>query len=99
MSNTKLWEVLTVSQHFAGTCWGTYPVLKLSAYPEFVAGVGMHPSHSPISGLVGEDETKLLEGAKSAQILFMPAGDDHENVRAGGLAEKVRSSPGCQSFS
>ena len=63
--------------------------MKLSAYPEFVAGVGMHPSHSPISGAVGDDETKLLEGAKSAQILFMPAGDDHENVRAGGLAEKV----------
>jgi len=72
-----------------GTCWGTYPVMKLSAYPEFVAGVGMHPSHSPISGAVGDDETKLLEGAKSAQILFMPAGDDHENVRTGGLAEKI----------
>ena len=43
--------------------------MKLSAYPEFVAGVGMHPSHSPISGLVGDDETKLLEGAKSAKIL------------------------------
>jgi len=72
-----------------GTCWGTYPVLKLSAYPEFMAGVGMHPSHSPISGLVGDDETKLLEGVKSAQILFMPASDDHENVRSGGLAEKI----------
>ena len=51
----------------------------------------MHPSHSPISGAVGDDETKLLEGAKSVQILFMPAGDDHENVRVGGLAEKVGS--------
>ena len=65
----------------------------MCAYPEFVAGVGMHPSHSPISGLVGDDERKLLEGAKSAQILFMPASDDHENVRAGGLAEQVRNSP------
>ena len=52
--------------------------------------MGMHPSHSPLCGLVGEDETELLEGAKSAQILLMPAGDDHENVRPGGLAEKVR---------
>jgi len=26
-----------------GTCWGTYPVLKLNALEEFKVGVHMHP--------------------------------------------------------
>ena len=67
--------------------------MKLSAYPEFVAGVGMHPSHSKICEQVEDDETKLLEGAKSAQTLLMPASDDMDTVKAGGLAEKVSTLP------
>jgi len=43
-----------------GTCWGSYMVLRECAYPEFKAGVSWHPSHSPIAGLVGDDEKELL---------------------------------------
>merc|ERR1711970_739961 len=39
-----------------GTCWGSYMVLRMSSYDQFVAGASWHPSHSPISGLLGEDE-------------------------------------------
>jgi hypothetical protein len=65
-------------------------VLKLSAYPDFVSGVSMHPSHPTIVQLqINEDEKALLEGAKSAKHVFMPAGDDKDSVKPGGLSEKV----------
>ena len=47
-------------------------VLRECAYPEFRAGVSWHPSHSPISGLMGEEERALLAPVSSPQ-LFMPA--------------------------
>ena len=28
-----------------GTCWGTYPVIRMSSYPDIKAGISMHPSH------------------------------------------------------
>ena len=39
--------------------------------PQFKAGVSWHPSHSPISGLVGEEEKTLLAPVTCPQ-LFMP---------------------------
>jgi len=71
-----------------GTCWGSYLVLRLGAYPEVVAGASWHPSHSPIAGLVGEDEKHLLESVHCDQ-LFMPAGSDAESCKPGGLGEQV----------
>jgi len=71
-----------------GTCWGSYMVVRLGAYPDFKAGVSMHPSHSPISGLVGEEEKDLLDPIRCHQ-LFMPAGQDHANVKPGGLGAKI----------
>ena len=47
-------------------------VLRECAYPEFKAGVSWHPSHSPISGLLGEEERELLAPVTCPQ-LFMPA--------------------------
>ena len=58
-----------------GTCWGSYMVVRQGAYPEFKAGVSMHPSHSPISGLIGEEEKDLLVPIQCHQ-LFMPAGEN-----------------------
>ena len=49
-------------------------VVRQGAYPEFKAGVSMHPSHSPIAGMIGEAEADLLAAVKCHQ-LFMPAGD------------------------
>lgn len=72
-----------------GTCWGSTLALKLSAYPEFVAAACMHPAHSQIVQLIEEEEETLLKNAKSAKHMFMPAGDDMDNVKPGGLAEKV----------
>ena len=42
-----------------GTCWGSYMVLRESAYDFMKAGVSMHPSHTPIAGLLGEDVGSL----------------------------------------
>ena len=48
----------------------------------------MHPSHSLIVPMLGEDETTLLKDTKSNQ-LFMPAGGDHDNVMPCGLGKKI----------
>jgi hypothetical protein len=44
----------------SGTCWGSYMVLRLSSCPSVSAGVSMHPSHSGIIKILGEDEEKIL---------------------------------------
>ena len=52
----------------------------------------MHPSHTPIwTSILKLDEKAKLEAVKAAGVpqLFMPAGNDHENVKAGGLGENV----------
>lgn len=71
-----------------GTCWGSYMVVRQGAHPDFNAGVSMHPSHSPISGLIGEEEKNLLTTIRCNQ-LFMPAGNDHPNAKPSGLAAEV----------
>ena len=59
-------------------------VLRLCENVDFKAGVSFHPSHSPISGLLGESEEEILKNVKCPQI-FMPAEGDHENTYPGGL--------------
>jgi len=71
-----------------GTCWGSYMVVRQGALSDFKAGVSMHPSHSPISGLLGEKERDLLSPIRCHQ-LFMPAGNDHPNVKPKGLGSKI----------
>lgn len=63
-------------------------VLRLSANVEFRAGISLHPSHTGISGALGINEADLLKDVKCPQ-LFLPAGDDHENVRFGGLGKQI----------
>lgn len=76
-----------------GTCWGSYVVLKLSSYTEYnriieyKCGVSIHPSHPIMCELFGENEEKVLEAVKGKH-LFMPAGNDSESAKLGGLAEK-----------
>ncbi len=73
-----------------GTCWGSVPVLRFSADPDtFRAGVSMHPSHTPIFGMLGEDQEAALRAAAGVPQLFMPAGDDPPDVNPGGIGEKV----------
>ena len=84
-----------------GTCWGTYPVLKHCAdYPGlFKAGVNIHPSHSPIMKMMlNEDEKELVEAVKKAGAaqLMMPAGDDMDTVKKGGLDEQVLGEELCK---
>ena len=33
-----------------GTCWGTYPVIRMSEDVEIKAGISMHPSHPNLIG-------------------------------------------------
>ena len=56
-----------------GTCWGSAPLVKMCAWDAFKAGVSMHPSHSMLFPMIGEDEKTALEAIKCPQ-LFMPAG-------------------------
>ena len=44
-----------------GTCWGSYMVVRMSAHPKMLAGVSMHPSHSPIMENLGENEEEILK--------------------------------------
>merc|ERR1712159_385238 len=67
-----------------GTCWGSYMVIRESAYPEVKAGVSMHPSHTAISSILGENEEDILRNITCNQ-LFMPAGNDPPEVKPGGL--------------
>jgi len=71
-----------------GTCWGTYPTIRLSTLPEFKAGVSMHPSHSPVMTILEENEEEIYKQITAPQ-LFMPSGSDSPNVKLGGLAENV----------
>lgn len=72
----------------SGTCWGSYVVLRISSHPDFKAGVSFHPSHTILMSLMNDDERVILEGLKGTPQLFAPAGNDHENVKPGGLAQK-----------
>ena len=56
-------------------------VLRLSSYVDFKAGISMHPSHTGICAMLGLDEEDVLKEVKCPQM-FMPAGDDHENVKS-----------------
>jgi len=75
-------------------CWGTYMMLHASTeeakWPgglKISAGVGYHPSHSMLTWM-GYDEKKLLESVACPQLM-VPAGNDHANVKPGGLAQQV----------
>ena len=58
-----------------GTCWGSYVVIRLSSQEGIKAGVSMHPSHTPIAGMIlKENEKEILQNIKCPQ-LFMPAGE------------------------
>jgi len=71
-----------------GTCWGSYMTIRLSTYSEVLAGVSMHPSHSPIIARLGEDEEEILRKVGNKQLM-MPARTDSQNVKPGGLADKI----------
>lgn len=71
-----------------GTCWGTYVVVRLASYVEMKAGVSLHPSHSPVINMLGENEEQILKEIKSPQM-FMPADNDDPNVMTGGLGKKI----------
>jgi len=71
-----------------GFCWGSVPVIKFSSLPEIKCGVSFHPSHPKLFGMVGVDEEEQLKAVTAAQLL-LPAGDDMDSVKKGGLAEQV----------
>ena len=48
----------------------------------------MHPSHGPISQMLGETEEELLKEIKVPQ-LFMPCGNDPPALKKGGLSEQI----------
>ncbi len=56
------------SFRFVGTCWGTYMTVRLSSYVEVKAGISMHPSHSPVIGMLNENEENILKEIKSPQV-------------------------------
>ena len=58
--------------------------LKLSSYVDLKAGISMHPGHSTLAMMLGLNEEDLYKDVKCPQM-FMPAIDDHENAKIGGL--------------
>ena len=71
-----------------GTCWGSYMTIRLSTYPMVVAGVSMHPYHSTMMKKLGEDEEEIMRRVGNKQLI-MPSGGDDDNVKPGGLAERI----------
>jgi len=73
----------------AGTCWGGYMVMRLSAYNEFKAGVSLHPATTAIAeDILKEELYEVLDEVRCPQLV-LTAGDDHANEKPGGLAAKV----------
>jgi len=81
-------QKLHFPRFISGTCWGSYMVLKLSSYVVLKAGISLHPSHSGIVVMLGLEEEDLYKDIMCPQM-FMPAQNDHENTKNGGLAKKV----------
>ncbi len=71
-----------------GTCWGSYPVIRMSEDVDVKAGISMHPSHPNLLKLLEEDETELLKSIKSPQM-FLPSETDAESVKANGLSKQI----------
>jgi dienelactone hydrolase len=72
------------------TCWGSYVGLRTAAdFTEIVATVSMHPSHPILMSICNDDEGIILTKMNKKKHLFMPAANDHEHVREGGMARKV----------
>jgi len=65
---------------FLGTCWGTYVVHRLCSDVHFRAGISLHPSHTPVVAMLGEDEEKVLKEVKCPQM-YMPAGEPIKEIR------------------
>ncbi len=86
--NQKKETYLKDPLYFIGTCWGSYPVVKLSADVAFKAGVSMHPSHTFMCEVMGESEEAALKEVKCNQ-LFMPANGDSPTTMPDGLGKKV----------
>merc|ERR1712098_916620 len=61
---------------------------KVLSFAKNKAGASWHPSHSPIAGLVGDDEKDVLSQVKCVQ-LFMPANGDAPSCYPGGLGEQI----------
>jgi len=71
-----------------GFCWGSYPVIRLSADPRIKAGVSMHPSHPKVCEQLEEDEEAVLKDIKCPQF-FLPADGDSPTTKFGGVGKKV----------
>ena len=71
-----------------GFCWGSYPVVRLSADPRVKAGVSMHPSHPKVCEQLQEDEEAILKDIKCPQF-FLPADGDSPTTKFGGIGKKV----------
>lgn len=72
-----------------GCCWGAYIAFSACASGKINAGVTFHPTLTKSHESVEE----LAEGVKCPQFL-MPGGNDPEEVREGGVVERIlRSKP------
>ena len=67
-------------------------MVEFLSLPEFCAGVGLHPSHPFVysDAILGQDEAAKLKACGGKPMLFMPAKEDMDSVKKGGLAEKAR---------
>jgi len=72
-----------------GTCWGSYPVVKMSAWEEIKCGVSMHPSHSGNMRTIGEDEAVMLNAIKAPQNFMPSRTDELYGLFNGGLTEEI----------
>lgn len=71
-----------------GFCWGGWFVTHASSSPEFCCAAACHPGFSDLCSMLGEDPRTIAEKVQCPQCI-LAAGDDKDDVRAGGLLNEV----------
>lgn len=71
-----------------GQCWGSYPVVKMSAENLIKCGISMHPSHGMLGQILGEKEEDMIKSI-TCPNLFFPCGNDPDSLKKGGLSEQI----------
>ena len=72
----------------AGTCYGSYLGVHMSASPLVKGAIYFHPSHPASMANAGEDEAEVYRQIGSPQA-FMDTPDSAPSVRPGGLASQI----------
>jgi len=76
-----------------GFCWGGWAITHAASDPFVKAAASCHPAPKGVSGVVGDD-INAMYAAVQCPVLFCVAGNDPDDVKPGGLADKALNAEG-----